>query len=467
MQAETACTTDRLVNDTRPPEVLLEEARGLEAAGQLEAATAAYLQVLRVDSGNYSALCELGALALSTGHRAAAQTAYQRAVQLQPHNPAGRVNLGNLYYQEGELQRAQEQYEAALQSDSEYVLAHQGLACTLEQLGELQGAKRHWQRGFVGHAVAPQRYRGSGAPIRVLLLVSTRLGNVATAQFLDDRTFAVTAIYADAFNAQEPLPAHDVIFNAIGDADLCGATLQQLQVLLDRTDSRIINPPSRVIVTDRLQNARRLGRIEGVIAPDIRRFGSAASAESVHDLRFPVLMRAPGFHMGKHFTRVERAADLPMALAALPAGELLAIEFLDARGVDGMTRKYRVMFIDGVLFPLHLAVAKDWKVHYFSAAMADSAVLRAEEQRFLEDMPAALGARAMRALAQVCRELDLDYAGIDFGLAPEGSILLFEANATMAILPPGPDTIWDYRRQPIDAALQAARRLVLTRAANT
>jgi hypothetical protein len=453
------------VNDTRSPEVLLEVARGLEAAGQLEGAKAAYLQVLRVDSRNYSALCELAALALSTGHRAAAETAYQRAVQLQPHNPAARVNLGNLYYQDAELQRAREQYEAALQSDSEYVLAHQGLACTLEQLGELQGAQHHWHRGFVGHAVAPQPYRGSEAPIRVLLLVSTRLGNVATTQFLDNRTFAVTAIYADAFNAQEPLPAQDVIFNAIGDADLCGATLQQLQVLLDRTDSRIINPPARVIVTDRLQNAQRLGRIEGVIAPDIRRFGSAASAASMHELRFPVLLRAPGFHMGKHFSRVERAADLPSALAALPAGELLAIEFLDARGVDGMTRKYRVMFIDGELFPLHLAVSKDWKVHYFSAAMAESAALREEEQRFLEDLPAVVGERAMRALTQVCRELDLDYAGIDFGLAPDGSILLFEANATMAILPPGPDSIWDYRRQPIGAALQAARRLVLTRAA--
>jgi glutathione synthase/RimK-type ligase-like ATP-grasp enzyme len=257
-----------------------------------------------------------------------------------------------------------------------------------------------------------------------------------------------------------------VIFNAVGDADLCGATLQQLQALLDQTGSRVINSPSRVIFTDRLQSAQRLGRIEGVIAPGIRRFASAAGAESMVDLRFPVLVRAPGFHMGKHFIRVERPADLPTALAALPAGELLAIEFLDARGVDGMTRKYRVMFIDRQLFPLHLAVSKDWKVHYFSAAMAESAALREEEQRFLEDMPAVLGERAMRALAQVCRELDLDYAGIDFGLAPDGSILLFEANATMAILLPGPDSIWDYRRQPINAALQAARRLVLTRAAN-
>jgi hypothetical protein len=451
------------VDETRSADVLLQEARGLEAAGQDDAAKAAYLQVLHLDSGHYTALCELATLALSTGHRSAAQTAYERAVQLQPTNPQCRVNLGNLYYQDGELLRAREQYEAALQSDAGFALAHQGLACTLEQLGETQAARHHWQQGYVGHAVAPQRYRGSAPPVRVLLLVSTQLGNVATAPFLDDRTFAVTAVYVDAFDPGEPLPAHDVIFNAIGDADLCGVALERVQVLLDRTGSGIINPPSRVLLTDRLHNAQRLGRIDAVIAPRIRRFDPAA-ADCLHDLHYPLLLRVPGFHMGKHFIRVERVTDLPTALAALPAGELLAIEYLDARGADAMARKYRVMFIDRVLYPLHLAISKDWKVHYFSAAMADSAALREEEQRFLEDMPAVLGARAMQALVQVCRELDLDYAGIDFGLAPDGSILLFEANAAMAILAPASASIWDYRREPINAALQAARRLVITRA---
>lgn len=454
------------MSDSQSPEVLLQQARGLEAAGQDEAAKAAYVEVLRLDPANYAALCALGTLALSTGYRSAAQTAYRQAVELQPDNPVGRVNLGNLYYQSGELQGAREQYEAALRSAAGFAPAHQGLALALEQLGEVQGARLHWQQGFIGHAVAPQRYRGTGPPIRVLLLVSTRLGNVAATQFLDDRTFAVTVVRVDALTPQEILPAHDVIFNAIGDADLCVAALQQAQALLHRADRGVINPPSRVLLTDRLHNAQRLGRLDAVIAPRIRRFESTAP-ESLHDLRFPLLLRAPGFHMGRHFIRVERAADLRAALASLPEGELLAIEYLDARGADAMARKYRVMFIDRQFFPLHLAISRDWKVHYFSAAMADSAVLREEERRFLENMSAVLGERAMQALAQVCRELDLDYAGIDFGLAPDGSILLFEANATMAILAPGPESMWDYRRPAINAALQAARRLVVTRAATT
>jgi hypothetical protein len=116
------------------------------------------------------------------------------------------------------------------------------------------------------------------------------------------------------------------------------------------------------------------------------------------------------------------------------------------------------MFIDGVLYPLHLAVSSDWKVHYFSADMARHAAFREEERRFLRDMPGVLGTRAMRALERVCATLGLEYAGIDFALAPDGTVLLFEANATMALVPPAPGEIWDYRRPAIETALDAARR---------
>jgi hypothetical protein len=125
-----------------------------------------------------------------------------------------------------------------------------------------------------------------------------------------------------------------------------------------------------------------------------------------------------------------------------------------------MARKYRVMFIGGVAYPLHLAISADWKVHYFTAAAAADPVFRAEERRFLDDMPAVLGERAMAALAEIQVMLGLDYAGIDFGIAPDGSLLLFEANATMAIIPLAPDPIWDYRRRTVTGALTAARCLL-------
>jgi glutathione synthase/RimK-type ligase-like ATP-grasp enzyme len=70
----------------------------------------------------------------------------------------------------------------------------------------------------------------------------------------------------------------------------------------------------------------------------------------------------------------------------------------------------------------------------------------------------------LAALQEIAASLQLDYGGIDFALAADGSVLLFEANATMVINLPDSNRIWDYRRAPIARALDAARRLVLARA---
>ena len=99
-------------------------------------------------------------------------------------------------------------------------------------------------------------------------------------------------------------------------------------------------------------------------------------------------------------------------------------------------------------------------MHYFSADMLVSESYRVEEQRFLEDMPAVLGERAMTALAQIAQSLGLDYGGVDFALDKDGTLLLFEANATMLINPPGPEPVWDYRRAATARALAAAQQLL-------
>jgi glutathione synthase/RimK-type ligase-like ATP-grasp enzyme len=179
---------------------------------------------------------------------------------------------------------------------------------------------------------------------------------------------------------------------------------------------------------------------------------------------FPLLLRSPGFHGGEHFLRIETAEELPAALEALPGRELLVMQYLDARGFDGKFRKYRVMMIDGQLYPLHCAVSSHWKIHYFSAEMEDYPEHRAEDAAFLGDMPAVLGPRVMAALQAVQAALGLDYGGIDFGIDAAGDLLLFEANATMVILPPGEDARWDYRRPAVERACRAVHTMLVERA---
>ncbi|HVA13204.1 MAG TPA: hypothetical protein VNF99_08135, partial [Stellaceae bacterium] len=364
---------------------------------------------------------------------------------------------------DGDAVGARAQYEAALIADADLAEAHQGLARVLTELGEADAAAPHWQQGFAGRALVTARYRGTAPALPVLLLVSARGGNIPTQQILDDRVFAVSALYAEFCDPVPPLPEHAAVFNAIGDADLCGEALTCAEKIIARTKAPAINPPALVRATGRAANAARLAYLPDVIAPAIHTLAKSALA-TAEDLVFPLLLRAPGYHTGRHFQRVERREELAAAAAALPGEVLLAIDYLDARGPDGLARKYRVMIIDGALYPLHLAISQDWKVHYFTADMAANTAHRREEKRFLDDMEAAIGMRAKAALARIGQAMGLDYAGVDFGLGVDGAVLLFEANATMVINPPDPDPIWDYRRAPILRALDAAKRLVLARA---
>jgi glutathione synthase/RimK-type ligase-like ATP-grasp enzyme len=437
----------------------LERARALMRRAEDESAKQAYLDVLRADPTNFFALNELGTLALAGGFRSAARTAYLQAVQHHPSNKVARVNLANVLREENDLAGAEFQYQAALAIDPDLREAHEGMAWVLKELN-LDGVEQHLRRGFSGRALITKPYRGTGIGVPLLMLVSAHGGNIPAQAWIDDRRFTINAIYTEFYDPEMPLPPHALVMNAVGDADLCDTALARAEELLVRTAAPVINRPQRVRATRRTDIARRLAAIPGLIAPRIEA-SSRTAILTAESLAFPLLLRSPGFHTGRHFVYVAHRDELAEALASLPGEELLVIQYLDARGADGMARKYRVSFIDGVAYPVHLAIGADWKVHYFTADMAQHAAFREEEQRFLNDMSALLGERAMTALRQVCTTLGLEYAGIDFALAPDGSVLLFEANATMALMPPAPDPMWNYRRPAINAAMQAATQMLL------
>jgi len=446
----------------------IERAVLLGALNRRQDAQQAFIDILRRAPTNFSALNEFGTLLTDMGAIDAACRVYAEAIAHHPQNPMAHINLANLLLRANRHAQAREHYEAALRIDPDHAQAHQGLGAVLSDFGDRDGARSHFQKGFRNHAISSLPYRGTAPPVALLQLVSSGGGNIPTAPFLDDRIFLTSVIVADYIDPLAPLPPHRLIFNAIGDADLCGPALEAAIGLLARTRAPVINDPRAVLKTGRIENARRLCAIPGVVTPRTLAIardtlagpaGLAAIAEQ--RFTFPLLLRSPGYHTGRNFILVEQPAELAVAAAGLPGKELLVIEYLDARGPDGNARKFRAMMIGGQIYPLHLAISGNWKVHYFTADMADKPDHRREEELFLNDMPATLGEGAMGALEQIRDALGLDYCGIDFGLGRDGELLLFEANATMVIATPDPDERWAYRRTAIQNVLDAVVALIL------
>jgi tetratricopeptide (TPR) repeat protein len=452
-------------------EVRIERAALLNALERRLEAQRAFVDILLTAPTNFSALNEFGACLTAMGFIAAACRVYSEAIIHHPENPTGHVNLGNLLLRGGELAQARGHYEAALRLDPDHPQAHQGLGAVLSGFGDHRSAKPHFQKGFHNHHISSLPYRGTKPPVTLMLLVSSGNGNIPTASFLDDRIFATSVVVADFLDPSAQLSAHQVVFNAIGDADLCRPALKAAVRLMSTAGAPIVNDPSAVIKTGRAANARRLRKLAGVVTPRTISISravltgpNAGAAISHHDFAFPLLLRSPGFHTGHNFVLVESADGVSTAASSLPGDDLLVIEYLDARDKDGNARKYRVMIVDGRIYPLHLAISRQWKVHYFTADMADHADYRSEDAAFLNDMPAALGQKAVTALGRIANELCLDYGGIDFGLSPDGDVLLFEANATMVVNPPDPDERWAYRRHAVTTILDAVRDMILGRA---
>jgi glutathione synthase/RimK-type ligase-like ATP-grasp enzyme len=449
-------------NDADAADTEIERAVLLGALDRRQEAQQAFIDILQRLPTHFSALNEFGTLLTSMGAIDAACRVYSEAIAHHPENPMGHVNLANLLLRANKHEQARVHYEAALKADPDHAGAHQGLGAVLADNGDRDGAQEHFRKGFRGHAISTLPYRGTKPPIALLQLVSSGGGNIPTASFLDDCIFLTSVVVTNHLDPSLPLPPHQLIFNTIGDADLCEPALEAAVRLIARSSAPVINDPRAVMKTGRISNAHRLTTVPGVVTPrtlaiprDILAGPGGVDAIADHQFAFPLLLRSPGYHTGRNFIIVEDATQLSAAAASLPGSELLVIEYLDARGHDGSARKFRVMMIGGKIYPLHLAISRDWKVHYFTSDMADKPDHRLEEERFLADMPAVLGAKACRALQGIRDALGLDYAGIDFGVNADGDLLLFEANATMVIAVPDNDERWAYRRTAITKILDA------------
>ena len=404
----------------------LERGREFLELGQLARAREAFLRVLLTDRYHPEAMLGLGEVFVAGEDFDSARVIFARMVERHPTAAAAQSALGSVLIEIGDLGGARDAFAAALRINPAQRKAWCGLGVVFERTGDLTAADHAWRQAFHAGGPAISRYRGDGEPVRVLLLWSAIDGNIPIRNIFDDRIFEWATLFVESYREGMALPPHAVVFNAVGNADLPTRALDKVEEVLQATSAPVINHPSRVRQTGRSAIARRLRGLPGVVTPQIAAV-RRADLLAADDLTFPVLVRSPGFHTGEHFVRVDEAQALPHAIASLPGEELLLIEYIDTRGADGLFCKYRVLTIDGRLYPQHLAGSRDWKVHYVTA----------EHQ---VEAPT-LGGDVLDALERAAQVLGLDYGGIDFGIDAAGRAVIFEANPTMRVMPHAKDAI--------------------------
>ena len=448
----------------RPDSVLTHNnlAVALMAQGKLDDAVASFQQALIIAPDYAEAHNNLGVALKRQKRIDEAIACYQRAIALAPGYAKAMLNLGTAYLLKKDLVQALAWSRASLDIDPEQVEANQNIAAIMLETGHLDEAQQYRDRAYRRQALFID---SASNPVRtVLLLWAAGKGNVPV-EFLfpAETTTRITWMMEYATEEQaRSLPSYDLVFNAIGDQDVTGPTAGPVTRFLRTCDKPVLNLPSAVAHTSRDRIPALLAPIDQVLVPSTLRLDPKEIKEQLLTLpgvRLPVLLRPSGSHGGDHLIKLESADDLP-GLVLWNTGHYYATNFHDFRSSDGHYRKYRMVFIDRLPYPYHLAIGNDWLVHYETAGMLAESWKRAEEARFLEDPAGAIGVTAMAAVEAIGRRLDLDYCGVDFSVLPDGRVLVFEANATMLIHPEQEHEVLRYKNPYVQRILDAFEALL-------
>ena len=254
------------------------------------------------------------------------------------------------------------------------------------------------------HALATRRLYelgGDDAPaLRLLAIMAPGdlMTNTPLEFLIEHSDISLTMLY---LMPGEPLPrewpAHDVAFTAVSQSQATEALLERLSGAACALPPSIGPASSRN--TSRTRAWRLLHGVPGVAIPmtahasraELKQLAAGAlPIEGVlADGCFPLIVRPVDSHAGRSLAKVDSAAEIDPYLCATEGDAFFISRFIDYRDDDGLFRKYRIVFIDGVAHAGHMGISSHWMIHYLNAGMADSAAKRAEEEAFMRDFDAA------------------------------------------------------------------------------
>ncbi len=390
---------------------------------------------------------------------AEAATAFERAVDLRPGDPSIYVNLAQVLARDDRMPAAKTAFENALRFDPANFDALWGLY-EVESVLENDRAAIGYQRRAL-HERRTFSLLAASQPAICNVLALCAPGNVGInvpLEYVIDRSrFTLHKLYLTG-EPLPPLPQYDVVFNAIAHAPEIAPVLAEADRFIASQTQPSINAPAAVPLTSREAIAERFRTSASVVAVDASAVARARVRDAGREL--PFLIRPLDSHAGRDLAKIEDRAQLDAYLAISRDDAYYLAPFIDYRNADAHFRKYRVIFVEGVAYPCHLAISTNWMIHYYNAPMETHAWMRDEEHAFMRDITSVFDGIRGEALDEIARAIPLDYFGIDCSIAPDGRVLLFEASAAMLVHTNDPIDLYPYKAEYVPRITRALETLI-------
>jgi hypothetical protein len=338
----------------------------------------------------------------------------------------------------------------------------------LELQNQALQRQRRFSHGRADRAVNPLRLLALAAP-------GDFMANTPLEFLIEARGVALETLYVlpgeDVLSA---LPAHDVAFVAVAENDANQSILQTLAASAPRWPRPLINSAQNIARLTRDGAWKLLYDVLGVAFPLNLRVerralidtakGATQLSSLMSGAEFPIIARPVGSHAGEGLAKIDDGAMLLDFLNEQSAADFYIAPFIDYRSDDGHFRKYRIALVDGVSYPVHMAISKNWMVHYLNADMVGSASNRAEEERFMAQFDSDFARRHANAFAEIFRRVGLDYLLLDCAETRDGALLLFETGSAMIVHSLDPISLFPYKQAHMNKIFEAFEALLRHRA---
>lgn len=230
-----------------------------------------------------------------------------------------------------------------------------------------------------------------------------------------------------------------LVINAIADADQLPVSVDWAARFCKPLKIPIINAPSDVALNVRDLDWQRFANRDDILWPRTLRVLPEDSTDEQlismfgsKDWRFPLTVRKTGVHGGEGLEKIDDMEALIARLRKNPSAEHFVAQWIDFKSDDGWYRKYRVYRIGGKIVPYHLYIDSDWKIHFGARKkMTEHPEMVEEERAVIMRERADLEKTFEFLMDALWQATGLDYLGCDFSILPDGTPVVFEANACM------------------------------------